>query len=327
MPSRSFVAVLVGVAPVLAQNWAVPDNLPAAGGCNVIPFGSTVGSSFYNTKLQTRVTAADLGGLPNLVTGLGFASCAAGRAHYDHIEIVIDHIPAAQPLSTTFASNLTPAAYPVLSAANYTWNVTGNAWNEIGLQLPFAYNGVDDLVVQITTVNGTAPPVGFRTGTRQRIYWTAAAGSPPPTGIADLSASKVEVSMLMARISSHGDACVGSYGLPTLTTVGTGQPGTLIAFNLSNGLPNGLALSIIGTDLFEPPVELSGLGMPSCYAYMHFAITNFMLLDGAGATSFAAVIPLSFFGFPVFSQYGVYDPAANAFGWTASNYGRVYIGN
>jgi hypothetical protein len=326
MPYRSFVAVLVSVAPLLSQNWDVPDNLPAAGSCNVIPFGSTVASSFYNIKFQTRVTAADLGGVANVITGLGFASCSTGRAHYDHIEIVLDHIPAAQPLSTTFANNLTPNAYAVLSATNYTWNLTANAWNEIGMQIPFVFNGVDDLVVQVTMVNGIAP-AGFHRGSRQRIYWTAAAGSPPATGSTDSAASKVEVSMLMARVSSHGSGCAGSNGTPTLTTVGTGQPSTAIAFNLSNGLPGGIAMSIIGTTLFEPPIELSFLGMPTCYAYTDLAITNFMGLDGAGATSFAAVIPPTFFGFPVFSQYAVLDPAANAFGWTSSNYGRVYIGN
>src|SRR5262245_59777353 len=134
MQVRSLVAVFVGVAPVLAQNWPVPDNLPAAGTCNVIPFGNTVGSSFFNCKFQTRVTAADLGAVANVITGLGFTSCAAGRAHYDHLEIVLDHIPAAQPLSTTFANNLTPNAYAVLSATNYTWNVPANAWTAIGLK-------------------------------------------------------------------------------------------------------------------------------------------------------------------------------------------------
>jgi hypothetical protein len=133
MRTLSLLAALAGAAPALAQNWYIPDSNATAGTCNVIPFGSTVGSTFAQCKYQTRCLASDLGAAVNVITGLGFASCSTGRAHYDSIEIVIDHIPPSQPLVTTFASNLTPAAVTVLSATNYTWNLTANAWNEIGL--------------------------------------------------------------------------------------------------------------------------------------------------------------------------------------------------
>jgi len=56
-----------------------------------------------------------------------FAPCFSGAAHFDSIEIILDHQPAGTPLSTAFAANLTPAAVTVLLATDYTWNVTGNA--------------------------------------------------------------------------------------------------------------------------------------------------------------------------------------------------------
>src|SRR5204862_4902878 len=126
-----------------------------------------------------RVTAADLGSAVGLVTGLGFVSCGAGRAHFDRLEIVMDHIPASQPLVNTWASNLTPNAVTVLDSTNYTWNVPANTWYEVGLQTLFVYNGVDDVVIQITSTNGTAPINGMRRETRQRLYWIGTTGPAP----------------------------------------------------------------------------------------------------------------------------------------------------
>lgn len=327
MRSLCLIAVLASVAPAFAQNWYVPDNDPTTGTCNVIPFGQTVGSAFYQAKYQSRFTAADLGAAANLITGLGFASCSSGRAHYDQMEVVLDHIPAAQPTSTTFASNLTPAAVTVLNVSNYTWNLTANAWNEIGLQNFFVYNGVDDVIVQITMVNGIAP-AGFRRATRERIYWIAASGTPPATGTSGLAASKVEVSMLMGRTSSHGDGCPGSNGTPSVNFTGSPQVGNTISFDLTNGVSSGIGLFIAGTvNSFPFPIDLAGFGAPGCYAYTDLAFTSAVLLDPAGAGSVAVPIPAGLTGFRFYSQYAVLDLPANQFGFTTSNYLHVHTGN
>ena len=148
---RTLPVLLVSMlaAPSVAQNWYVPDNNAGLGTCNVIPFGSTPASTFANAKYQVKATNADLGGLPGLITGLGFAACNSGATHFDSIEVVLDHHPAGALLSTTFAANLTANAVVVLQATNFTWNNILNTWNEIGLQNYFPYNGTDDLVVQI----------------------------------------------------------------------------------------------------------------------------------------------------------------------------------
>lgn len=294
----------------------------------MIPFGSTgASSSFYNCRMQVRATAAELGGLANLITGLGFAPSITGRAHYGALNIVIDHIPATQVLSTTFANNLTANAIPVLSATDYTWNVTANTWNEIGLQTFFPFNGTDDIVIDITTTNGTAPS-GMRRGTNQRIYATSATGPLPSTGISSATATKFEVSMLMARTSSHGDGCPGSNGTPRLGFTGTAQAGNTLLINATNGVPNGLALLVAGTTNGLPfPFELSSLNMPGCYAYTDLAFIDVALLDGAGAGSYPFVIPPSVIGFLFYTQYACLDPAANLFGFTTTNYGRVLTGN
>lgn len=327
MHCKPLVAVLLTAAAATAQNWYVPDNLANAGSCNVIPFGQAVGGPFYNCRYQTRFTAADLGAAANLITGLGFASCSTGRAHFDQIEIVLDHIPAAQATSTTFANNLTVTATTVLAASNYTWNVTQDTWNEIGLQLPFVFNGVDDVIMQITTVGGTAVG-GFHRDTRQRVYWIAAAGSPPATGSTDNAAGKVEISMLMARTSSHGDGCVGSNGTPRHTFTGTAQPNGTITFDLANGVPSGIGLLIAGTtNSGALPFDLSILGAPGCFAYTDLGFAGALALDPTGAISTPVVIPQGLIGFRFFTQYAVLDLAANSFGFTTSNYLNVHIGN
>jgi hypothetical protein len=327
MHRRILLAALALAPTAVAQNWYVPNNDPTIGTCNAIPFGSGPGSSFAQCKYQTRFLASDLGAVANLITGLGYAACNTGRAHFDQIEIVLDHIPATQTTSTTFASNLTPAAVTVLTATDYTWNVTANTWNEIGLQVPFVFNGFDDVIMQITIVNGQAPG-SFRRDVRQRIYWTAAAGTPPATGTAGNAAGKVEVSMLMARTSSHGDGCVGTNGTPTVGFTGSPQVGNTISFDLANGVPGGIALFLAGTTNAAPfPIDLAPFGAPSCFAYTDLASTAVLLLDAGGAGSTPIPIPASLVGFRFYGQYAVLDPAANAFGFTTSNYLHVLTGN
>lgn len=326
MHSKILSVVLLSAAAT-AQNWYVPDSLANAGSCNVIPFGQNLGGPFYNCRYQTRFTAADLGAAANLITGLGFASCSTGRSHFDQLEIVLDHIPAAQATSTTFANNLSVTATTVLAASNYTWNVTQDAWNEIGLQLPFVFNGVDDVIMQITTVGGTAPG-GFHRDARQRVYWISASGTPPAAGSTDNAAGKVEISMLMARTSSHGDGCPGSNGVPAHSFTGTAQPSGTMTFDLANGVPSGIALLIAGTtNSVVFPFDLAPLGAPGCFAYTDLGFAGALALDPAGATSVPVAIPQGLIGFRFFTQYAVLDLAANQFGFTTSNYLNVHVGN
>ncbi len=322
------LAFALSAASVLhAQNWYVPDNVASAGTCNAIPFGSGVGSTFANCKYQTRFTAADLGATVNVITGLGFAGCTTGRVHFDSLEVVLDHIPPSQPTTTTFANNLTPAAVTVLSATNYTWNVTSNAWNEIGLQVPFVYNGTDDVILQITTV-GSVAAGSFHRATRERIYWTAASGTAPATGTSGLAAGKVEISMLMARTASLGDGCLGSNGTPAMGFTGSPQQGTTIQFTLANGVPNGVGVLLAGVSNAAPlPLDLVVLGAPSCYVYTDSTFSTALLLDGAGAGASPLVIPPALVGFRFFAQFAVLDLAANALGITTSNYFNVLTGN
>lgn len=215
----------------------------------------------------------------------------------------------------------------MLSATNYTWHVTANAWNEIGLQTYFVYNGVDDIVVQITTSGATAP-AGFHRDVRQRLYWVAASGPPAATGTFGNAAGKIEVSMLTGKTSSHGVGCLGSNGTPTLTMSGSAVVNNTVSFNLANGVPFGISLFIAGfTNALPFPLELSFLGAPNCYLFTDPSVTGAVLLDPVGAANFPLAIPPSLVGFLFYGQFAVLDPPANPFGFTTSGYGRVHTGN
>jgi hypothetical protein len=320
---------LLLAVPLAAQSLYIPDSNATVGTCNVIPFGSTPGSTFAQERYQCKATVADLGGAVGVITGIGFAPCFSGAAHFDSIEIILDHQPAGTPLSTTFAANLTPAAVTVLLATDYTWNVTGNTWNEVGLQNLFVYNGVDDLVVQITIVNGTSP-TAFHRDVRPRLTWFAATGTPPATGTPSNAALKFEVSMLGARLSSYGVGCVGSNALaPLHTLTGSAQLGQTFQMNVANGLPSGVSFLLLGFYNGVPfPIDLGSLGMPGCREYFSPVTTQFIALDPVGGGSSSLFVPNvgAFIGTLLFSQYACLDPLANTTGVTTSNYGRIYVG-
>ena len=326
-PTRLFAALLCAAA-ALAQNHYVPFSAANIGPCNVVPFGYTsLTTPWSNQRYQTRCTVADLGGAPNLVTGLGFAPCTSGPAHYATIEVVLDHIPPGQPFATTFASNLTANAVTVLKASNYTWHVTADAWNELGLQTSFLYNGVDDVVVQITT-SGAVAPAGFHRDVRERVYWVGTSGPPAATGWLDNAAGTIEVSMLTGKTSSHGGGCPGSNGTPTLGCSGSAVAGNTLSFDLTNGVPSGAAVFFAGFTNARPfPLELSSVGAPGCWMFTDATVPAPLSLDALGSGSFALAIPPGVVGFLFYGQFAVLPPPDfDSSGFTTSNYGRVHTG-
>jgi hypothetical protein len=331
MRTCKLLLLMALAGPAFAQDYYIPDNDASTGTSNTIPFGSSLaGSSSQNCRMQMRATAAQLGGLPNVITGLSYASAATGAATYGSLTIVMDHIPSAQALTTTFANNLTANAVTVLSAPNYTWNVTANTWNEVGLQNFFTWNGVDDVLIDITTSQGFYPSGGVRrTSSLQRLFTTSATGPLSATGSLSNTGLKFEVSMLTARTSTYGKGCVGSNGTPKLDFSGSAQVGGVLSIDLQNGVPNGIAMVVLGLTNAAPlPLELGFLDMPGCYLFIDLPVTDAILLDGIGAGSYPISLAPSamWFGFLFYAQFACLDPAANLFGFTSSSYGRVVVG-
>jgi hypothetical protein len=328
-------------ATVPAQAWYIPNSSPTGVACNVIPFGDLVPSATWgNQKYQTIVMASDLGSTAGIITGLGFSPCGSGDRDFDAIQIVMDHIPAATTtLSTVFASNLTPNAVTVLNATNFTWRQFGNTWTDIGLQSFFVFNGVDNLVIDVTLFNSRGnqgtPPItvsGMNRETRQRVYafgWSGTPPVPPLSGNTDMAALKMEITMLMARTSLHGRGCPQSNGVrPDHTYTGTPQLGQPMSFDLGGALPNSVAVLAVGTYTGIPfPMDLASYGFPGCFAYFAIANTVVAVASPAGTASVPVTVPSStgLVGGRLYSQYFCLNPNTSAL--TSSNYGQLLIGN
>jgi hypothetical protein len=327
MRLEALAAVLIVTVPAFGQNWYVPDSNPAAGIVNVIPFGNFATGPFSNCKMQMIARAGELGNAANLITGIGFACAGSGVASFDTLEIVMDHIPPGQALQSTFSSNLTASAQTVLSGTDYKWHLTADTWSEVGLQNFFVFNGVDDVIIQITTTNGISPS-GMRRGTNQRLFWFGNSGTPAANGNLSNTATKFEVSMLTARASTYGAGCVGVNGTPELSFSGSPQVNSVLNTDLKNGESNGFAFFIAGLANQAPyPVDLSVINMPGCHLYTDLVFTSLIVLDATGAGSQPLAMPATAIGFHFYTQYACLDVSANVLGITSSNYGRVLVGN
>lgn len=333
-PRQLAAALALAATGALPAQFFVPDNDATTGSCNVFPFGSTGGS---NLKYQQLVTAAELGNQAGTITGIGFAKCGGGTLHFDTIKVVLAHKPGTGTLVATFAQNMVADVTTVVLGTNHDWNLPADSWQDVGMQVPFAYNGIDNLVIEVTvtgsqwTASGAGSP-GTRAGSHQRVFannWTT---TPPANGtLASTFALKVEIDMGTAKVSSYGRGCAGSNTLaPHIAVTGTPQLGQTFVYDLANGLPGSVALHTIGFSNAAPfPADLAFLGAPSCFLYTDLSILSATLIDAAGVGGVGFTVPLdpSLIGLSVYGQFLCYDPTANTFGWTTSNYVRTQFGN
>jgi len=340
MPKNLILATLTTAlvaSTISAQSFYMPSNTPAAGGCNVIPFGTTnTSTSWRNQKYQCMATNAELGKLTVAnICEIAFSPCGAGNGnyHFDTIEIVLAQTNATS-LSTTFATNVATNAQTVLKATNYDWNVTGSTWNRIGFDKPYLYisgRGAN-LVIQLTlTGNHKTGAVGtgfHRDSTHQRVYSVGWTGSPPATGSSGMAAQKFEVAVGMNDLHTFGVGCNGANGVPTQTLTGSAKLGQSFAFNLTNAPAKAPVYHVLGLTRTEPRFDLAAAGAPGCFLYESIDSLSTVVADASGAYSLKVSVPQSssLLCVRVYTQFFPFDKS-NAFGLTASNYGRILLGN
>lgn len=136
-----------------------------------------------------------------------------------------------------------------------------------------------------------------------------------------------------ARFAAYGAGCAGALGVPQFSAQPGSRPvlGQTLQTNIAN-LPFGLALVALGASNTASgglplPLDLTLIGMPGCNLLADPVVTD--LVGGAGATatwSFAVPNLGALFGLSLFGQAFSVDPAANAFGFTTSNGGRIKLG-
>lgn len=124
-----------------------------------------------------------------------------------------------------------------------------------------------------------------------------------------------------ATFTPYGTGCAGTLGVPTWAAAPGSRPALGSTFTaVAGNLPFGIAVAQIGFTGTPGGVSLGFLGMPSCSIYPTPIVS--LALVGAGSTaSWALPIPNTqgLFGAELHSQAFPLDPAATAFGFTASN--------
>jgi hypothetical protein len=136
-----------------------------------------------------------------------------------------------------------------------------------------------------------------------------------------------------ATFGPYGSGCTGTVGVPQLAAQAGSRPiaGQTFAADLSN-LPFGIGLVGLGLSNTQSgalplPFDLTPIGMTGCSLLADPAV--FQVVTGVGTTApwtFAVPPAPTFLGVVLYAQGFSLDPTTNAFGFTASNAGRLKIG-
>lgn len=333
-------AALFVAGTISAQSFYLPSNTPTTGTCNVIPFGTVrTSATWVNQKYQCLTTQSELGNKQaGTICDIAFAPCGTGSGmqHFDTLEIVLAQTNATI-LSTTFSANLVANVKTVLKATNYDWHVDGGKFNRIGFDTSYNYIAAlgTNLVIQMT-MTGNHKTGGHGTGfhrsnTHQRMYAFRWTGTPPATGSAasSIAALKWEVQFGQADLRTFGVGCTGSNGVPTLSLIGTGQLNTAVGVSVANCVNTAPVLHVFGVTRFEPRIDLAIIQAPGCFLYETTDVVIGGVANSSGVYSWQANIPnnRNLVCLRIYTQVFPADAAANNWGRTASNYGRILIGN
>lgn len=135
--------------------------------------------------------------------------------------------------------------------------------------------------------------------------------------------------LVAGGIQSLGTGCPGSSGRPVQLVVasgGTPRLGGTLMFSLRNAPPKSIALLHLGSSgqlwgAYRLPLDLAFLGAPGCVVYADRVQEARQVTDASGRVDVPLLLtkePL-FANLRLFSQFSVFDPFANRYGWTTSN--------
>jgi hypothetical protein len=328
-------ALLAAVAAPRAQGCvAVPSDDPAFGSPSSAPFGNNNPSDpiFSDLRYQLLVPRALLPNQPFRIRDLQFAPAGSRGRKLDDLTITLGHNPSGQ-LSAAMQGNFTG---PTRSARVQQWlaPTTANAWSSLGMAFDFVFDpALGDLVVEFRVIGGGAVggsgTAGFRTDPAIPYVWTPGGG---------FSGNAFAGGGLKLRLCTDtfgtlalGGGCAGSGGIaPRLGYAGSAQVGgggLVVTLADAPTAANTPAVLLWSFDLRSQPVDLGLLGAPGCVAYVFADVTAVALANGGVASAALSVPAAPFPCVPLWNQWLVFDPPANAFGATLSNPGRVLVGN
>jgi len=122
--------------------------------------------------------------------------------------------------------------------------------------------------------------------------------------------------------------------VPRLYSNDTPQIGNTFRVRVDQSAPSTVALLVLGfSDTWwngiPLPLSLAPFGAPGCSLLVDNAIGSVLVTDSAGTTNLQYTLPNAIYalGSSFYNQAFVFDPAANAFGFVASNAGHGVFGN
>ncbi len=327
------LAAALTAASLVAQGTCTQITATNNSGGNVIPFGSTQTNlaNWGNQKYQMLILNTELSTAGNICE-LEFKPSGTGLRHFDTLRVRLGYFAlSGTALGTTFESNL-KNAQTVMDVKNYDWPHTQDAWNPIGLQKGFTYvPQLGHLVIEIMVTGAYvgSGSAGFRTASpnRQRLYATKFTTEPTTGTLGSSAAVVVEICYRTAMANVYGVGCPGSNNTtPTLGFTGLPQLNGSFSLDVAGGLNNALMFLVIGVQRPQTPLLLPGTS--SCHAYtsLDFVFLQPMSSTGTFSQKFAVPNNASLDCVKVYTQAFPWDKNANGFGASATNYGRLRIG-
>jgi hypothetical protein len=145
---------LLAVLPLLsaalaAQNiTAYPIDNPVTNTSQNIPIAGGSIANWDEAHSQFYFPRQFLPAVPAMLTGIEWASTIGGSIPYERFELYMG--TAAGPgLTSTFANNINqPVLVYSLNPGTITW-VGGNSWQGVTFSLPYLYDGVSNLVLEV----------------------------------------------------------------------------------------------------------------------------------------------------------------------------------
>ena len=264
-----FLSLLLLVGAVAtADEVYVPDNNPATGGSNAIPFWAEWSAIMGQIRYQALYDPTQLGNKPFRVSDLAFAANYDGTLSATQLQIRFSH-SIVGTLNASMDLNI-PAPVVMFDGAFQVPTSIGQ-WASMGLTGTFDYNGVDYLVVDVrymggktTTLNNLGSQGRFRSSpihrswAYQNYYATTESGHDRLAG-------------LKTRFTVNTTTIVGS---------GDPRPGNTVTFTLNAPGDGGLPYQV-GTSLGMGPIPIDTrlLGLS---------------LDNVLQTSVTGVLPMIF---------------------------------
>lgn len=311
-------AVLFSSLAAAQTYYFAPSDTPTTGTCNVFPWGQA------STRHQHIVTAAELGNARQVINDIGYAACATGTLTAGSILIRMNHFTGTT-LAADFTANLGTGAVTMLSATNWSYAYSANAWADVGLTGSFNYDpALGNLIIDIEMCNATGGS-SFHRDVASR-HWLNAACPQGNVGTAATGALKVRVCTgTGGSFTPFGTGC----GSPALAIAGSGTPniGQAVSVQMTSGLANSPGIYIIGAA--PTSIDLTGLGAPGCTLYTQPLVTIPTVFDGSGN---AAPLPLnipnnnSLVGASLTLTGLDVNPGANTLGLTTANGLTMTIG-